>query len=42
MDLIHYDICEFDGTLTRNGKRYFITFIDDCYDYTYVYLMKNL
>ena len=41
LDLIHSDICELDGTLTRNGKRYFITFIDDCSDYTYVYLMKN-
>jgi hypothetical protein len=41
MDLIHSDICELDGTLTRNNKRYFITFIDDCSDYTFVYLMKN-
>ncbi|KAK2429298.1 putative mitochondrial protein [Trifolium repens] len=41
LDLIHSDICELDGNLTRNGKRYFITFIDDCSDYTYVYLMKN-
>src|SRR3954469_3458558 len=41
LDLIHSDICELDGTLTRNSKRYFITFIDDCSDYTYVYLMKN-
>ena len=41
LDLIHSYICEFDGTLTRNGKRYFITFIYDCSDYTYVYLMKN-
>ena len=41
LELIHSDICELDGNLTRNGKRYFITFIDDCSDYTYVYLMKN-
>jgi len=40
-DLIHSDICELDGNLTRNSQRYFITFIDDCSDYTYVYLMKN-
>jgi len=40
-DLIHYDICELDGNLTTNGQRYFITLIDDCSDYTYVYLMKN-
>ena len=41
LDLIHSDICELDGTLTRHGHRYFITFIDDCSDFTYVYLMKN-
>jgi hypothetical protein len=29
MNLIHSDICELDGTLTRNNKRYFITFIID-------------
>ena len=41
LDLIHSDICEFDGALTRNGKRYFITFIDDYSNYTYVYLMRH-
>lgn len=30
-----------DGVTTRNGKRYFITFIDDCSGYSFVYLMKN-
>jgi len=41
LNLIHSDVCKLDGTLTRNGKRYFITFIDDCFDYTFVYLMKH-
>ena len=41
LDLIHSDICDFDGVLTRNGKRYFITFIDDYSNYTYVYLMRH-
>ena len=41
LELIHSDICELDRVLTRNGKRYFITFIDDCSDFTFVYLMKN-
>ena len=27
--------------MTRNDKRYFITFIDDCSDYNFVYLMRN-
>jgi len=41
LDLIHTDLCEFEGILTRGGNRYFITFIDDFSKYTYVYLMKN-
>ncbi|KAL4026406.1 hypothetical protein IC575_014836 [Cucumis melo] len=41
LELIHSDLCEFDGTLTRNSKRYVITFIDDCSDYTFIYLLKN-
>ena len=41
LDLIHSNICELDGALTRNGKRYFITFIDDYSNYTYVYLMRH-
>jgi transposase InsO family protein len=27
--------------LTKGGKRYFITFIDDCTQFCYVYLMKT-
>ena len=27
--------------LTRGGNRYFITFIDDCSRYTYIYLLKH-
>jgi len=27
--------------LTRGGKRYFITFIDDCSRFTYVYLLRT-
>ena len=41
LDLIHSDICDFEGILTRNEKRYFITFIDDCSNFSYVYLLKN-
>ncbi|KAL0534481.1 hypothetical protein IC582_028772 [Cucumis melo] len=41
LELIHSDLCEFDGTLTRNSKRYVITFIDNCSDYTFIYLFKN-
>ena len=41
LELIHYDLCEFDDTLTRNTKRYVITFIDDCSNYNFIYLIKN-
>ena len=41
IDLIHSDICELNGMLTRKGNRYFITFIDDSSRYIYVYLLKH-
>lgn len=41
LDLVHSDICEFNGNLSRGGKRYFITFIDDSSRFTYVYLLRN-
>ena len=33
LELIHFDLCEFDDMLTRNSKRYLIMFIDDCSDF---------
>jgi hypothetical protein len=41
LELVHSDICELNGILTKGGKRYFITFIDNFSRYTYVYLMRN-
>ena len=41
LELIHFDLCEFEGILTRGGNRYIITFIDDFSKYTIVYLLKN-
>ena len=41
LDLVHSDICELNGMLTRGGNRYFITFIDDSSRYPYVYLLKH-
>ena len=41
LDLIHTDICDFKSLPTRGGKNYFITFIDDCSKYCYVYLIKS-
>jgi transposase InsO family protein len=41
LELIHSDICELNGILTRGGRMYFFTFINNFSRYTYVYLMKN-
>ena len=30
-----------NGELTEGGKRYFMTFIDDCTRFCYVYLLKS-
>ncbi|KAJ9543865.1 LOW QUALITY PROTEIN: hypothetical protein OSB04_023572 [Centaurea solstitialis] len=40
-ELIHSDICELNGILTRGGKRYFITFCDDFSRFLYVYLLHS-
>ena len=29
LELIHSDLCEMNGVLTKGGKRYFMTLIDD-------------
>lgn len=41
LDLIHSDLCEMNGLLTKGGKRYFMTLIDDATRYCYVYLLKT-
>ena len=41
LDLIHCNICELNSTITRGGDRYFITFIEDNFRYTYVYLLEH-
>ena len=41
LELIHFDLCEFEGILTRGENRYTIIFIDDFSKYTTIYLLKN-
>ena len=41
LDIVHLDICEFGGMLTKKYYRYFITFIDDYSRYCYVYMLKH-
>ena len=39
--LIHSDLGNLKNTMTRGGKRFYITFIDDYSRYTRVYLLRN-
>jgi hypothetical protein len=39
LELIHSNVCEMNEELTKGDKRYFITFIDDCTRFCYVYLL---
>ena len=41
LDLIHTDICDMKSIPSRGGNKYFITFIDDCSRYCYVYLLSS-
>jgi len=36
LELIHSDICEMNSVLTKGGKRYFMTLVDDVNKYCYV------
>ena len=41
LELIHFDLCEMNGVLTKGGKKYMITFIDDAAKFYHVYLLKT-
>jgi transposase InsO family protein len=41
LELVHFDLCEMNGKLIKGSKRYFMTFIDDCTRFCYVYLLKT-
>jgi transposase InsO family protein len=41
LELIHSDLCEMNGVLTKGGKRYFMALIDDATRYCYVFLLKT-
>jgi hypothetical protein len=40
LELIHSDLCEMNGVLTKASKRYFMTLIDDSTRFCYIYLLK--
>jgi len=41
LDLIHTDVVDLNQTKSMCGKNYFVTFIDDYFRYTKVYLIKH-
>jgi transposase InsO family protein len=41
LELIHSDLCEMNGVLTKGGKRNFMTLIDDASRFCYVYLLRT-
>ena len=41
LSLIHTDLGDLKNTMTRGGKKYYITFIDDFSRFTKVYLIRN-
>ena len=41
LGLIHSDLCNLKFAPTIGGKKFFITFIDDCTRYYYVYLLNS-
>ena len=41
LDLIHSDIYDLKFIQTQGGKKYFLTLIDDCTRYCYVYLLRS-
>ena len=41
LELIHSDLCEMNGVLTKGEKRYFVTLFDDATRFCYVYLLHT-
>nr|GEX50535.1 Pol polyprotein [Tanacetum cinerariifolium] len=41
LDMVHTDMCDLKSLPTKGGNKYFMTFIDDCTKYCYVYLLKS-
>jgi transposase InsO family protein len=41
LELVHSDLSEMNGVLTKGGKRYFMTLIDDSTSFCYIYLLKS-
>ena len=41
LELVHSNLCEMNGVLTKGGKRCFMNLIDDASRFCYVYLLQT-
>jgi len=41
LELVHSDLANFKNTMSKGGKKWYITFVDDFSKYTKVYLFKS-
>ncbi|KAL0401677.1 UNVERIFIED_CONTAM: Retrovirus-related Pol polyprotein from transposon TNT 1-94 [Sesamum latifolium] len=41
LELIHSDLADFKNTLSKGGKKYYISFVDDYSRYTKIYLLRT-
>lgn len=41
LELIHTELTDFRSTMSRGGKSYYISFVDDFSRYTRIYLLKT-
>ena len=40
LELVHSDLTDFKNTMSKGGKKWYITFVDDYSRYTKIYLLK--
>ena len=41
LELVHSDLTDFKNAMGKGGKKWYITFVDDCSRYAKVYLLKS-
>ena len=41
LELVHSDLTDFKNTMSKGGKKWYITFVDDYSRYTKIYLLKS-
>jgi len=40
-ELVHSHLADFKNTMSKDGKKWYITFVDNYYGYTKAYLLKS-